>query len=126
MNTSYWTTDVYKTTYLNDFIFYGLRKNFLSKVIVNGMSGSFLKFRRFVMISLQVLNLDREMDMTDFIDSEVSVEGNNKNEEKDDKVSDSDFGSLKSLIDDNDEIENDRTFYRKFKNVKPSIVLKEE
>ena len=90
------------------------------------MSGSFLKFRRFVMISLQVLNLDREMDMTDFIDFEVSVEGNNKNEEKDDKVSDSDFGSLKSLIDDNDEIENDRTFYRKFKNVKPSIVLKEE
>ena len=90
------------------------------------MSGSFLKFRRFVMISLQVLNLDREMDMTDFIDFEVSVEGNNKNEEKDDKVSDSDFGSLKSLIDDNDEIENDRTFHRKFKNVKPSIVLKEE
>ena len=64
--------------------------------------------------------------MADFIDFEVSVEDNNKNEEKDDKVSDSDFDSLKSLIDDNDEIENDRTFYRKFKNVKTSIVLKEE
>ena len=64
--------------------------------------------------------------MTDFIDFEVSIEDNNKNEEKDDKVSDSDFDSLKSLIDNNDEIENDRTFYRKFKNVKTSIVLKEE
>ena len=42
--------------------------------------------------------------MTDFIDFEVSVKDNNKNEEKDDKVSDSDFDSLKSLIDDNDEM----------------------
>ena len=66
--------------------------------------------------------------MTDFIDFEVSVEDNNKNEEKDDKVSDSDLDSLKSFIDDNDEIENDRTFYQKFENVTTSIddVLKEE
>ena len=42
--------------------------------------------------------------MTDFIDFEVSVKDNNKNEEKDDKVSDSDFDSLKSLIDDNHEM----------------------
>ena len=56
--------------------------------------------------------------MTDFIDFEVSVEDNNKNEEKDDEVSDSDLDSLKSFIDDNDEIENDRTFY--------DDVLKEE
>ena len=45
--------------------------------------------------------------MTDLIDFEVSVEGNNKNEEKDDEVSDSDLDSLKYFIDDNDEIEND-------------------
>ena len=66
--------------------------------------------------------------MTDFIDFEVSVEDNNKNEEKDDEVSDSDLDSLKSFIDDNDEIENDRTFYQKFENVTTSIddVLKEE
>ena len=56
--------------------------------------------------------------MTDFIDFEVSVEDNNQNEEKDDEVSDSDLDSLKSFIDDNDEIENDRTFY--------DDVLKEE
>ena len=66
--------------------------------------------------------------MTDLIDFEVSVEHNNKNEEKDDEVSDSDLDSLKSFIDDNDEIENDRTFYQKFEKVTASIddVLKEE
>ena len=67
--------------------------------------------------------------MTDFIDFEISVEDDNsKTEEKDDEVSDSDLDSLKSFIDDNDEIENDRTFYQKFENVTTSIdnVLKEE
>ena len=58
LNTRYWTTDVYKATYFNDFVFYRLRQNVLSKVVVNGMSGSSWKFRRFVMISLEVLNLD--------------------------------------------------------------------
>ena len=42
--------------------------------------------------------------MADFIDFEVSVEDNNKIEEKDDEVRDSDLDSLKSFIDDNDEI----------------------
>ena len=58
LNTRYWTTDVCKATYFNDFVLYGLRQNILSKVIVNGMSGSSWKFHRFVMISLKVLNLD--------------------------------------------------------------------
>ena len=66
--------------------------------------------------------------MTDFIDFEVSVEDNNQNEEKDDEVSDSDLDSLKSFIDDNDEIENNRTFYQKFEDLTTSIddVLKQE
>ena len=59
LNTRYWITDVYKATYFNDFLFHGLRQNILSKAIVNGMSGSSWKFRRFVMLSLKVLNLDR-------------------------------------------------------------------
>ena len=65
--------------------------------------------------------------MTDFNDFDVSVEDNNQNEEKDDEVSDSDLDSLKSFINDNYEIENDRT-YQKFENVTTSIddVLKEE
>ena len=66
--------------------------------------------------------------MTDFIDFEVSIEDNNTNEENDDKVSDSELDSLKSFIDDNDEIENGRTFYQTFENVTTSIdnVLKEK
>ena len=66
--------------------------------------------------------------MTDFIDFEVSVEDNNQNEEKNSEVSDSGLASLESFIDDNDEIENDRTFYQKFENVTTSVddVLKEE
>ena len=55
------TTDVYKATYFNDFVFHGLRQNILSKVIVNGISGSSWKFHRFVMSSLKVLNLDGEI-----------------------------------------------------------------
>ena len=66
--------------------------------------------------------------MTIFIDFEVSVEENSKNEQKDGEVSDSDLESLKSFIDDNDEIENDRTLGKKFENVTTSIddVLKEQ
>ena len=66
--------------------------------------------------------------MTNFIDFEVSVEDKNKNEEKDDEVSDTDLDSLKSFIDDNDEIKNGRTFYQKFENVTASIddVLKKQ
>ena len=44
LNTRYWTTDVYKAAYFNDFVFYGLRQNILNKVIVNGMPGSSWKF----------------------------------------------------------------------------------
>ena len=61
--------------------------------------------------------------MTDFINFEVSVEDNNQNEEKDDEGSDSDLDSLKSFVDDNDEIEYDRTFYQKFENVATSIMM---
>ena len=61
LNIRYWTTDVYKAAYFNDFVFHSLRQNILSKVIVNGMSGSSWNFRRFVMLSLKLLNLDREI-----------------------------------------------------------------
>ena len=66
--------------------------------------------------------------MTDFTDFEVSVADNNKNEEKDDEVSDCDLDSWKSFIDDNYEIEKDRTFYQKSENITTSIddVLREE
>ena len=39
-NTSYWTTEPFRTTYFYDYIFYSLRENILKRVILNGMSGS--------------------------------------------------------------------------------------
>ena len=42
-------------------MFYGLINDVLSKVIVNGMSGSSWRFRRFIMLNVKVLNLDREI-----------------------------------------------------------------
>ena len=59
--------------------------------------------------------------MTDFTDFEVSVADNKKNEEKNDEVTDCDLDSLKSFIDDNYEIENDRTTYQKFENITNSV-----
>ena len=66
--------------------------------------------------------------MTDFNDFDLSVEDNNKIEEIDDEFSDNYLDSLKSFIDDIDEIENDRTFYQKFESATTSIddALKEE
>ena len=65
--------------------------------------------------------------MPDFIDFELSVE-DNKNEEKDEEVSDNDLDSLNSFIDDNDEVEDDRIFYQKFENATASVddILTEE
>ena len=57
----WWITDVYKATNFKELVYYGLKQNILSKVIVNGMSGSSWRFRRFVMINLKVLNLAREI-----------------------------------------------------------------
>ena len=64
--------------------------------------------------------------MAGFIDSEVSVEDNTKEE---DEFCDSDLDSLNSFTDDeNDDIDNDRTFHQKFENMTNSVddVLKEE
>ena len=65
--------------------------------------------------------------MPDFIDFELSVE-DNKNEEKDEEVSDNDLDSLNYFIDDNDEVEDDRIFYQKFENATASVddILTEE
>ena len=61
VNTRYWTTEVFKTTYFNDYIFYSLTENILKIVIVNGMSGSLWQFRRFIYLNLKTLNLESEI-----------------------------------------------------------------
>ena len=61
LNIRYWSTEAYRVTYFNDYVFYNLRQNILSKVISNGMSGSSWRFNRFVLINLPVSKLDKEI-----------------------------------------------------------------
>ena len=60
-NSRFWSTEVYKGVYFNDFIFHGLRHDILNKVIINGMTGSSWRFHRFITLTVKVLNLDREI-----------------------------------------------------------------
>ena len=61
INTRYWSTEPYKTKYFNDYVFYGLREDILKRVIVNGISGSSWRFRRFIYLNLKVLDLESEI-----------------------------------------------------------------
>ena len=60
-NTRYWITEPFKTKYFNDYIFYSLRENILKRVIVNGMSGTCWRFRRFIYLNLKTLNLESKI-----------------------------------------------------------------
>ena len=115
VNNRYWAAEPFKTTYFNDYIFYSLRENILKRVIVNAMSGSSWRFRRFIYLNLKSLNLESEIvSNMNFVDSEAIVASDNE-----DEVSDVD--SLKSFIDDKTEIEEGRTCYYKFENATKSI-----
>ena len=61
LNIQYWSTEDYRETYFNGYVFYNLRPNILSKVISNGMLGSSWRFNRVVLINLSVLKLDKEI-----------------------------------------------------------------
>ena len=54
----YWTTQTYDGIYLNDFIFFSLKADILKRVIINRMSGSSWYFRRFLNLSLKVVDSD--------------------------------------------------------------------
>ena len=40
LNSRYWSTATHDSIYFNYFIFFGLKQDLLSRVIINGMSGS--------------------------------------------------------------------------------------
>ena len=61
LNSRFWSTEVYRGVYFNDFIFYCLKNDILNKVIINGMSGSSWRFCKFITLTVKVLNLDREI-----------------------------------------------------------------
>ena len=56
LNTSYWTTQTYDSTYFNDFIFFGLRQDILNRVIINTMSDSAWHFKRFISLAVKILD----------------------------------------------------------------------
>ena len=60
INNRYWTTSPYEGIYFNDFIFYCLRQNILGRVVINGISDSSWYFKRFVSLSLKILDNDVE------------------------------------------------------------------
>ena len=61
VNTRYWTTEPFKTTYFNDSIFYSLRENILKRVVVNGMSRGSWQCRRFIYLNLKTLDLESKI-----------------------------------------------------------------
>ena len=61
VNTKYWSTETYRATYFNDYVFYSLKQNSLSKFIANGMTVSSWCFNRFLSINLSVLKLYKEI-----------------------------------------------------------------
>ena len=116
-NSRYWTTPPYEGIYFNDFIFHGLRPNILDRVIINDMSGSSLHFKRFVSLSLKILDNNVQAELINF---EVDVEEGNIEEEENEFSDDSDLDSLSSFI-DNEETDNEVNFYRTFNNVETGI-----
>ena len=55
VNSRYWTTDVYRTTILNDNILSSLNEDISKRVIINGLSGSSWRFSKFLYINLKAL-----------------------------------------------------------------------
>ena len=51
----YWSTDVYKSVYLNDYILVMLKSDILKRVINNRLSGSSWHFNRFSYLNLKVV-----------------------------------------------------------------------
>ena len=51
----YWSTDVYKSVYLNDYVLAGIRNDILKRVIRNKLSGSAWHFNRFSYLNLKVV-----------------------------------------------------------------------
>ena len=56
LNSRYWSTATYDSIFFNDFIFLGLKRDTLSRVIINGMSGSLWHFKRFISFAVKILD----------------------------------------------------------------------
>ena len=57
INSRYWSTEPFRTSHFNDYVFFSLKENTENRVIANGMSGSSwqFQFRRFLHLNLSVM-----------------------------------------------------------------------
>ena len=60
INSRYWTNATHDRVYFIDFIFFGLKQDILSRVIINGMSGSSWYFKRFISLAVKILDDEAE------------------------------------------------------------------
>ena len=59
--TRYWSTDVYKGVYFNDFIISEIRSDILRRVIINNLTGSSWHFNRFKHLSIKVIEQENKL-----------------------------------------------------------------
>ena len=52
----YWSTNVYKATYFNDYVVAGIRNDILKRVLNNKLSGSAWRFNKFFHLNVKVIN----------------------------------------------------------------------
>ena len=57
----YWSTQVYKGVYFNDFIAAGIRDDILKRAINNNLTGSSWYFHRFVYLNVKVIDEERNI-----------------------------------------------------------------
>ena len=60
INSRYWTNATHDSVYFIDFIFFGLKQDILSRVIINGMPGSSWYFKRFISLAVKILDDEAE------------------------------------------------------------------
>ena len=56
LKSRYWSTATHDSIYFNDFIFYGLKQDILSRVVINGTSGSSCHFKHFISLAVKILD----------------------------------------------------------------------
>ena len=61
VNSRYWSTDVYKTTYFNDYVMSNLSNDIKKGVIANCLSGSSWRFSKLLYLNLKVLRSSSQL-----------------------------------------------------------------
>ena len=57
-----WLTDVYRCDFFNQFVRQKIKENFMRRVIVNGLTGSSWRFKRFKSLTISTINKSRNLE----------------------------------------------------------------